>query len=190
MRSQTRLDEIVKKFKAFPADDGYDLIVLPELLRPFLTEIFAEGFNVTSVAWWEHLPDPNHPRPRLGMSGIKMPDVDGWFSEIAYYEPDTPDPARYPVGADPVLLPNGLVQERVERLMARLNAVKLFYNGTEYRITSRPTDQMVGGAAMLANGQIVPAFWLDTPDDWRNSAPKSWWIKADFSEFLGDDTVA
>jgi hypothetical protein len=135
------LDDLLEKHKAQPVGHGYiDIIVSRDNYKDFVSELVANDFKIESISWWEWCADKEE--GKYGLGGPESVFYNGWFSEIPLNVDD------FNFSAD--TSKEDVIQEILKSIETKTIS---FSNET---VTF---DQ---------SNWLIPAIWLDVPDDWRN----------------------
>jgi len=139
MRNKNVLDSIISKYKAQPIGSGYkDIIVKREYMKNFIMDILYEEFNIYAIGWFEYCKTLDTEN-QLGMGGSLSIFYEGWFSEICF----TDDfPFRINL--------TGNITEKYNTVMDHIKSIN--FHGNTFENTEI----------------LIPAFYLDVPDDWYN----------------------
>ena len=136
------LDNIIEKHKAQPVGYGYiDIIVSRDKYRCFISDIVRSGYKVNCVSWWEWCPD--NIECKYGLGGPKSRFYEGWFSELS-------------INVDDLKLSIDLeIEEKINTIINLIETKTISF-----------ADEIV---TFMDNQWLTPAFWLDIPNEWRNS---------------------
>ena len=138
---KTILDNIIEQHKAQPVGHGYiDIIVSRDNYKNFVSDLITNGFRIESISWWEWCVDNNE--SKYGLGGPESLYFKGWFSEI-------------PVEVDDLNYSLETIKE---------NIIIEILNKIETKSISF-SDETV---AFRESDWLIPAIWLDVPDNWRN----------------------
>lgn len=135
------LDEILEKHKAQPVGQGYiDIIVSRDNYKVFIANLVANGFKISGVSWWEWRED--NQKNQYGIGGPKSIFYEGWFFEI-------------PVSVEDISFS---VDTSKENIIAAI----------QYKIETKVISFSNETVTFKESNWLVPAIWLDVPDDWIN----------------------
>ncbi|ULQ57123.1 hypothetical protein KJS94_02790 [Flavihumibacter rivuli] len=135
------LDDIIEKNKAQPVGKGYiDIIVSRDNYKAFIIDLVANGFKITGVSWWEW--HKENQEKQYGLGGPKSIFYEGWFFEI-------------PVSVEDFSFSVDISKENI--IAAIL-----------YKIETKVISFSNETVTFKESSWLVPAIWLDVPDDWRN----------------------
>lgn len=136
------LDKIIERHKGQPVGYGYiDIIIARENYKDFVADIVKSGFIIESISWWEWCPLGKE--SEYGLGGPRSQYYDGWFSEL-------------PIDVDDIKLKAHKEIKEIIREIIDIIETKTFSF----------QDETV---TFQNDNWLIPAIWLDVPEDWRNN---------------------
>lgn len=138
---KSTLDNILEKHKAQPVGHGYiDIIVSRDNYKDFISDLVTSGYKIDCVSWWEWCEDRKE--NEFGLGGPKSIFYKGWFSEI-------------PVNVDNFNFSADTTKENIiHEILTKIETKIISFSGKT--------------VTFKASNWLIPAIWLDVPDNWRN----------------------
>jgi hypothetical protein len=138
------LDSILQRNQTDIVGNGYiDIIAGRSKYINQINELVLEGFNISSITWWEWCNGDQ--KPKYGMGGPKSKFYDGWYAEL-------------PIDADDLKYQNQI------SVVDRLKII-------EHILTFIHTKQITLADGLISFQSalwLTPALWLDVPTGWEN----------------------